>query len=354
MPEMRPRLVRIKDYGKFLDERWAEHSAPRAADAPTVGSLFAGCGGSSLGYSMAGFRELFAVEWDRDAAATLKMNFPETILHSGDIAKFMPLESLEGAGLKVGELDVLDGSPPCQGFSIVGLQKSGDPRSQLYLEFVRILKSLMPRVFVVENVTGLIQPKMKPVFVNMLRDLRSAGYRVRVFVGDASYYGAPQARKRVIFVGVREDMGTQPSFPTAWSIPTKTRDALIGVRPGQPAPEPCGKAAVCAQRVRPGSDASEIYQKEIGRPMLWGLTRAALDKSCPVIVKTFRPAQAGMLHPYENRHFSIPELKRLSSFPDQFEMVGDYKACHAQLGNCVVPVFMRSIATHIRESILER
>ena len=88
--------------------------------------------------------------------------------------------------------------------------------------------------------------------------------------------------------------------------------------------------------------------------MLWGLTRAALDKSCPVIVKTFRPAQAGMLHPYENRHFSIPELKRLSSFPDQFEMVGDYKACHAQLGNCVVPVFMRSIATHIRESILER
>ncbi len=113
-------LRRIDDYPALLDEAWAQHLAPRAPNAPTVISTFAGCGGSSLGYSMAGFRELLAVEWEQNAADTFRLNFPHVPLYHGDIAKLSVEECLRLAGIKPGELDVFDDSPPCQGFSTVG------------------------------------------------------------------------------------------------------------------------------------------------------------------------------------------------------------------------------------------
>ena len=137
---MRTLLSKIENYPAHLEACWQEHLAPRAADAPTVVSLFAGCGGSSLGYSMAGFRELLAVEWDEHAVETFKANFPDVPVWQGDIAELSIEECLRLTGLQPGELDVLDGSPPCQGFSTAGRRKMDDGRNQLFQEYVRLLR----------------------------------------------------------------------------------------------------------------------------------------------------------------------------------------------------------------------
>jgi DNA (cytosine-5)-methyltransferase 1 len=125
---MRQILSKIEDYPAHLRACWEEHLKPREPDAPAVISLFAGCGGSSLGYSMAGYRELLVVERD-DAVETFKLNSPDFPVWHGHIAELSAEECLPIAGIKPGELDVLDGSPPCQGFSTAGKCKMDDGRT---------------------------------------------------------------------------------------------------------------------------------------------------------------------------------------------------------------------------------
>jgi hypothetical protein len=123
---------------------------------PTVISTFAGCGGSSLGYKLAGFRELLAVEWDDNSVETFRLNFPGVPVYHGDIAKLTGAECMRLAGLNgPGVLDVLDGSPPCQGFSTAGKRKFDDPRNSLFREYARLLKELQPRVFVMDAETSI-------------------------------------------------------------------------------------------------------------------------------------------------------------------------------------------------------
>ena len=175
-------------------------------ESPTVISTFAGCGGSSLGYHWAGFQELLAVEWDDHAVATFQENFPGIPVYHGDIGQLSVEECLALAGIGPGELDVFDGSPPCQGFSQAGKRNHDDPRNQLFEEFVRLLTGLQPRVFVMENVAGLVRGHMKQVFLEIMAALRGAGYHVEAQLLNAKYFEVPQCRKRVIFVGVREDV----------------------------------------------------------------------------------------------------------------------------------------------------
>ena len=203
---MRTLLSKIENYPAHLEACWQEHLAPRAENAPTVVSLFAGCGGSSLGYSMAGFRELLAVEWDEHAVETFKANFPDVPVWQGDIAGLSVEECLRLTGLQPGELDVLDGSPPCQGFSTAGRRKMDDGRNQLFQEYVRLLRGLRPKVLVMENVSGLVKGKMKLIFVEILRELKASGYKVSARLMNAMYFGVPQSRERMIFIGVREDL----------------------------------------------------------------------------------------------------------------------------------------------------
>ena len=184
-------------YLDVLDAAWAQHLAPRAADAPTVISTFAGCGGSSLGYSMAGYRELLAVEWDQNAVDTFRLNFPDVPVYHGDIAKLSVDECLERAGLRAGELDVFDGSPPCQGFSTAGKRAMDDPRNQLFREYVRLLRGLQPKVFVMENVSGMVKGKMKLIFADILRELKASGYLVSARLMNAMYFNVPQSRERM-------------------------------------------------------------------------------------------------------------------------------------------------------------
>src|SRR5580765_454090 len=142
---------------------------------PTIISTFAGCGGSSLGYRLAGFKELLAVEWEDHAVDTFRLNFPDVPIYHGDIAKLSSGECLKMAGVKKGELDVFDGSPPCQGFSASGKREMTDHRNFLFKEFSRLLNGLQPRVFVMENVSGLIQGAMKQVYLEIVQTLRDCG-----------------------------------------------------------------------------------------------------------------------------------------------------------------------------------
>lgn len=200
-------LPKIDDYPAHLEECWAEHLAPRLEDAPTVISLFAGCGGSSLGYSMAGYRELLAVEWDDHAVETFRLNFPDIPVYHGDIAELSVEECLRLAGLAgPGDLDVLDGSPPCQGFSTAGKRKMEDGRNSLFKEYVRLLRGLKPKTLVMENVSGLVKGKMKLVFAEIIQELKESGYYVSARLMNAMHYGVPQSRQRLIFVRVREDL----------------------------------------------------------------------------------------------------------------------------------------------------
>lgn len=200
------------------------------SDKPfTVISTFSGGGGSSCGYHMAGGNILAAVEFWPPAVEVYKANFPETPVICRDIAQVTAEELLALTGLSCGQLDILDGSPPCQGFSTAGKRQVHDPRNSLFKEFVRLLDGLQPRVFVMENVSGMVKGQMKWVFAQVLQSLKGAGYRVECRLLDAMYFGVPQSRQRVIFIGVRNDLGIAPSHPKPQTRPIPLREALPGI-----------------------------------------------------------------------------------------------------------------------------
>lgn len=340
-------MAEVNEYLTILEQAWQEHLEPKPDNAPTVISTFAGCGGSSLGYSMAGFRELLAIEWDDNAVATFKLNFPEVPVIQGDIAKLTVEQVLELTGLQPGELDVFDGSPPCQGFSTAGKRVMDDPRNQLFREYVRLLRGLQPKVFVMENVSGMVKGKMKLIFANILRELKASGYKVSARLLNAMYFNVPQSRQRLIFIGVREDLDIEPSHPKAESRPFTVRDAWLNVDNKTFCKDIAGywqeKIYPLIQPGKNGYMGKYFNTYRLG----WNCPSPTLCKS------TSYAGFAGAVHPEENRSITIDEAKRIGSFPDEFQFIGDYPSQWARIGNAVMPLFMRSIARHIRTAILE-
>jgi DNA (cytosine-5)-methyltransferase 1 len=204
----------------------------------TVISTFAGAGGSSLGYRMAGFRVLAACEFVPHAVECYRLNAtPETVLLTEDIRQLTGEAICQAAGVAVGVLDVLDGSPPCQPFSTAGKREAtwgkvrqyGDHAQRaddLFFEFIRLVKEMKPKVFVAENVSGLVKGTAKGYFKEILTAMKAAGYRTTCRVLDAQWLGVPQMRQRVIFIGVREDLKTEPAFPKPLSYRYSLREAL--------------------------------------------------------------------------------------------------------------------------------
>lgn len=298
---------------------------------PTVISTFAGCGGSSLGYKLAGFQELLAVEWDDNAVETFKLNFPGVPVFHGDIAKLTGAECMRLAGgIAPGELDVLDGSPPCQGFSTAGKRKFDDPRNSLFREYARLLRELQPRVFVMENVTGMVKGCMKQAYLTIIAELRACGYRARGEVLNAMYYNVPQSRERVIIIGVRNDIGIEPTHPKPQTRP------------------------ICARTVHP----TWIRILCSGHRENW----LSASKIFPTIVKaTGTTSRTGYLSgghfvdttEGERRPTRI-ELQAIASYPNEFRFAGDREDGINRIGNSVPPNLMRAIAEHVRKNILCR
>ena len=318
----------------------------------TVISLFAGCGGSSLGYKMAGFKELLAIEWENNAVEVFKLNFPDIPIWQKDINDINSKEILKFCNIKKGDLDILDGSPPCQGFSIAGKRKTHDERNDLYKEYIRLVIGLEPKIFVMENVSGMVKGKMKGRFIEIMESLQKLNYNVKCKLMNTKYYNVPQSRERLIFIGGRKDENKIPVYPqpnnkitTVWQA---IKDCNIGLTDGMFS----GERLELAKKIKIGK-TGEVDKKGSS----FNLKRLFWHKpSRTIVVRVGKPNKlfgGGLIHPEEHRHLGIGELKRLQSFPDEFEFTGKFQEQWARIGNSVPPLFMKAIAENIRDNILQ-
>ena len=306
-----------------------------------VASTFSGAGGSCTGYRMAGFKVVWANEFVPAAQASYKANCADdSILDCRDIKLVTASEILAATGLKVGELDIFDGSPPCQAFSTAGKREKGwgkdksyehgakQKNETLFDEYTRLLRGLKPKVFVAENVSGLVKGTAKGYFLEILAALKACGYRVTCRVLDAQWLGVPQQRQRTIFIGVREDLHLEPAHPKPLAYRYSVRDALPWI--------------------------SEVRQSNVYDEA----DRVARDRPSATVAATGmgakRAADISVLENNERRKFTIDELKRICAFPDDFILLGTYAQQWERLGNSVPPLMMKAIASTIRDEILAR
>lgn len=405
---LQSRLVKIRIIPPYKDEEVMiekpPYKVPLMADIEAIPwngfnvvSTFSGCGGSCLGFRMVGFRILWASEFIPAAQEVYRLNHPNSILDTRDIRQVQPQEILEAIGLERGEIDILEGSPPCASFSIAGKIEKGWGKTRkysdteqrvddLFFEYARILEGLQPKVFIAENVSGLVKGKAKGYFKLILQRLKDCGYDVRAKVLDAQWLGVPQRRQRLIFIGVREDLGIRPVFPKPLSYWYSVREAIpwiIELRRGmgfgnemwidaeqavsqtigtQPSSGNNFNNRACKiKAVEPESDISRFA---IGREWdklaqgeqsgkYFNLIKARIDKPCPTVTQRGEhPSTASVTHPIEKRKFSIAELKRICAFPDDFQLTGTYSQQWERLGRAVPPVMMAAIAKVIRDEIL--
>lgn len=301
---------------------------------PTVISLFAGCGGSSLGYKMAGFKELLAIDFDDNAIKTFRLNFKEVPILKRDVTKLTGKELLEYCD---GELDVLDGSPPCQGFSTAGKRQVCDIRNNLVGEYIRLVSEVKPKMFVMENVSGMIKGTMKGLFIEYIQQMKKLNYNVSCKVMNAMFYSVPQSRSRLICIGVRNDIGN-PSFPLKHDKIITARDAIGHL--------PKGKAS--------GTKRFIHYWKrtQIGKPFstahpkkhMFNTRKLHPNRPAPTIIKN-----SGSLSRWDiARILTTPELKKLQSFPDDFKFIGSTIQQWGRIGNSVPPLMMKAIAETIK------
>lgn len=358
-------------------------------------STFSGCGGSSLGYRMAGFRVLWASEFIDAARDSYRANKADyTILDGRDIREVTATEILTAIKMQPGELDLFDGSPPCASFSTAGKREAGwgkvkkysdkaQRTDDLFFEYTRLLKDLQPKTFVAENVSGLVKGTAKGYFLEILRALKACGYRVSCRVLDAQWLGVPQSRQRTIFIGVREDLGMDPVHPKPLPYRYSVREALPWIKevrkievynePDRVAcDEPCPtvtNSGIGAKRiekvvVEAETDISRYaIGKEwdkIGKPggqsdKFFQLTRPDLDLPCGCITASGgNTSTASVTHPTEKRKFTIAELRRICAFPDDFILTGTYAQQWERLGRAVPPVMMSHIAATLRDAILAK
>lgn len=339
---MRQTVLEAKARLDFIDAP-INPTSPRTF---TVISTFAGCGGSSLGYKWAGGKVLAAVEWDENAVATYRLNHHGTPVLHRDIATVTAEELLTLTGLCPGELDIFDGSPPCQGFSTAGKRQIDDPRNSLFREYVRLLRGLQPKVFIMENVSGMVKGHMKHVFAICMRELKASGYTVKCQLMDAAYFGVPQHRQRVIFIGVRNDLGIAPSHPEPQTRAITVREAWQDVPDDGTGNrvKPTTKIWRNMRGVKPGSHEPAHFSHQ----------RLHYAQPCPTIRKALNGiAHMQYWHPAEHRVITVAECKRLSSFPDAFQFIGTPADVWSRIGNTVPPRFMQAIAEHVYSHILK-
>lgn len=359
-------------------------------------STFSGCGGSSTGYRMAGFKILYANEFIDAARDSYNANKADyTFLDGRDIREVQPEDILEKIGMKKGELDLFDGSPPCASFSTAGKREAGwgkvkkySDKSQrtddLFYEFVRLVNGVQPKVFVAENVSGLVKGTAKGYFLEILKALKGIGYKVSCRVLNAQWLGVPQSRQRTIFIGVREDLGIEPVHPKPLSYCYSVREALpwinkirLGGSPDNWAASDrpsgtivqsdattsptaylsCGgwvEAETDISRYCTGSEWDKL--KEGGQSSKYfSLVRVDSNKPCPTVCASHGSAgTASVTHPFEKRKFSIIELKKICGFPDDFILTGSYRQQWERCGRAVPPVMMSHIASTVRDEILKK
>lgn len=361
----------------------AEIAERSGSSGRVVVSTFSGAGGACLGLRWAGFRVAWASEFVDAAAEVYRLNHPDSILSTADIRTVSAEQILDEVGLAPGELDVFEGSPPCASFSMSGKRDRGwgdeskysdtsQRTDDLFFEYARLLRGLQPRVFIAENVPGLVRGRAVGYFKEILAELVSCGYRVDARILDAQWLGVPQRRRRLIFVGTRNDLYINPPYPKPLPYRYVLEDALPYLRGVEthkkfiPATEPSptvlthGNRHTFSQICPVDNEASleryaifgewmKLAQGE-GSDRYHNLVRSKSSDPSPTITARGGAAgAAGPTHPVEPRKFYIGELRRICGFPDDFQLVGRYAQQWERLGRAVPPpVYM-----HVGRAVLD-
>lgn len=338
--------------------------------APRLISLFSGCGGLDLGFEKAGFKRVWANDFDADAQAVYALNLGE--IDGRDI-------------LSVGEDEIPDGEIltagfPCQPFSNAGNRKGvHDSRGMLYKECLRIIKRKMPKVVVFENVRGLLSIKyidgrnLVDVIIEDLSTMNDIGYNVVYKLLNASDYGVPQNRHRVFFVGVRKDLEVNFVFPKKQHKDSLTLQNILNIPEGLPnqvdwvlspqaldmikyIPEGGSWKDVPYDQLAPRFQRIRDDMKKYRSPNFY--RRFSRDEINGTITASAQPENCGIIHPIENRRYTIREVARIQSFPDDFLFIDNSQknitAMYKVIGNAVPVNLAQNVASAIMEQVFKK
>lgn len=330
--------------------------------------LFSGCGGLSLGLKGAGFTIDAAVEIDRKAQETYRLNHPNVRLYPQDIRKLDPAQILLEASLEVGELDLLAGCPPCQGFSRLRTKNRmtsvSDDRNDLVEDFLRFIEVMKPKTVMLENVPALAKDQR---FLSMRDKLHALGYQTVVHVLDAADYSVPQRRKRLIMLASKVHA---PVVAGKMQKRVSVREALKGIaEPGQGRDKLHGLGENRSQKVRdlialipkdggsrsdlPAKYQLDCHKRSNGFRDVYG--RLAWDDVAPTITSgCHNPSKGRFLHPSRDRTISLREAAVLQGFPRsyKFDVVHGKEAIALMIGNALPPPFITAHANALRAGLI--
>lgn len=341
--------------------------------------LFAGCGGLSKGFMDAGFEIIVGVDNDQAALNTFAKNHNGAIALNADLSKQETFDEIVRiAGDK--SIDVIIAGPPCQGFSLTGPRNFDDPRNKLYLAVLEMVKQYQPKGFIIENVPGMATMYDGQVKEEVLRRFRNMGYNVECKILCAADYGVPQVRKRLIYMGVRNDIG-KPVFPEPILTSDKyitcrealddlpSREAELGQEFDEYTAEPCteyqrlmrGNCMVLSNHVAtahkqfvkdtialvPEGGNWKDLPKGVGESRKFHEAWTRYDGNKPS--RTIDTGHRNHFHYQYNRVPTIRENARLQSFPDDFVFTGTKTQQNRQVGNAVPPL----LGYHLGKALLK-
>lgn len=331
--------------------------------------LFSGCGGLSLGFEMAGYKSLLAIDNWQDALDTYKQNNPDARTLCVDLSKINP-EDIKRE-YNIDRVSVIIGGPPCQGFSIAGKRIIDDERNKLYKSFVWFVRCFMPDAFVMENVPNILSIGGGAVKESIIKDFRELGYNITYKVMLASNYGVPQNRRRAVFVGLRKGEYSFP-IPTT-KIPITTKEALSDL------PEhsildgdlyPILPQSEYQKLMRKGADTLYNHQATVHTEQTTRIISMVPDggnyKDLPEELQQTRKVHiawtrlnskkpsitidTGHRHHFHysfNRVPTVRESARIQSFPDSFVFTNSKTSQYKQVGNAVPPLMAKAIAEQL-------
>lgn len=347
----------------------------------TVISTFSGGGGSSIGYKLAGGHVLLANEFVELAAETYRLNFPETPIIVDDIRNLTGSDFLNRTGLAVGELDVLDGSPPCKVFSVAGSKEtawgkelsysSGKKISNtedLFYDFIRITDDIKPKIFIAENVVGLQLGESRKMLNNFIQEFEKIGYVVSFDTVNAKDFGVAQNRPRTIIIGVREDIFQKSNnffpnnfFPKPTTIDNQVtlKEVLSNLIQSEEEIEDARKLIKRDGVVQKVVDALPLVNDtdkvieaiDYVDPELtnhgkkfFTLRKMSSNLPCHCLVASITPSQ---IHPWDNRKFTIKESYRIMGLPDDYRNSGSYSKQLERVGRMHSPFPLAHVVDHI-------
>lgn len=298
-------------------------------------SLFSGAGGMDMGFEKAGFNVIWANDIDKDSCNTHRL-WSSAMVVNEDISK-IDLKSIPNS-------DIIIGGFPCQGFSLAGPRKIDDKRNKLYKFYVELIELKKPKIFVAENVKGLLTLGGGSIIDAIIKDFSDKGYNVTYKLLDTSHYNVPQKRDRVIIVGVRDDLDIEYEFPEGNDTIVTIKEALKGMKP--------------PKKIDVSNEAFSSRFMSRNRKRDWNelsFTIPAMSKQVPL-----HPSSPDMIYVEKDkwkfgegktRRFSYKECAALQTFPKDVDFYGDLISKYKQIGNAVPVKFAEAIALKVYEAL---